>query len=109
MQCALLDFLEGNWREPDSSLWEVRGPRRNFVHSKVMAWAGVDRAVHSVDCQGLDGPVDKWRALRDEIHDDVCAKGYDSDRNTFTQFYGSHGLDAALLLLPGGDLVYRKR
>ena len=100
VQRALLDFLESNWQEPDSSLWEVRGPRRHFVHSKVMAWAGVDRAVHTVECQGLDGPVDKWRALRDEIHADVCAKGYDADRETFTQFYGSRGLDAALLLLP---------
>jgi GH15 family glucan-1,4-alpha-glucosidase len=100
LQRALLEFLEGHWREPDNGLWEVRGPRQQFVHSKVMAWAGVDRAVQAVERFGLDGPVDRWRRLRQEIHDDVCAKGYDADRNTFTQFYGSRGLDSALLLLP---------
>ena len=100
MQRKLLDFLESNWQEPDYSLWEIRGDPRQFVHSKAMAWAGVDRAVHAVEAQGLEGPVGKWRALRDEIHADVCAKGYDADRETFTQFYGSRGLDAALLLLP---------
>ena len=89
LQRALLDFLEGAWDRPDNSLWEVRGPQRHFVHSKVMAWAGVDRAVQAVERFGLDGPVDRWRRLRQEIHDDVCAKGYDADRNTFTQFYGS--------------------
>jgi GH15 family glucan-1,4-alpha-glucosidase len=100
VQRALLDFLEGAWDQPDNGLWEVRGPRRPFVHSKVMAWAGVDRAVQAVERFGLDGPVDSWRRLRQEIHDDVCAKGYDADRRTFTQFYGSRGLDAALLLIP---------
>ncbi|KUH85364.1 MULTISPECIES: glycoside hydrolase family 15 protein [unclassified Mycobacterium] len=100
VQRALLDYLEGNWRQPDNSLWEVRGPQRQFVHSKVTAWAGVDRAVRSVEEQGLDGPVDRWRALRDEIHSEVCANGFDADRNTFTQAYGSDELDAALLLIP---------
>jgi GH15 family glucan-1,4-alpha-glucosidase len=100
LQRALLDYLESHWEQPDNSLWEVRGPRRPFVHSKVMAWAGLDRAVRSVEHQGLDGPVDRWRALRDDIHDEVCEKGYDAKRGTFTQFYGSRGLDAALLLLP---------
>ncbi|MEU4244705.1 glycoside hydrolase family 15 protein [Actinoplanes sp. NPDC026619] len=100
LQRALLDFLEGNWRRPDNSLWEVRGSRRQFVHSKVMAWAGFDRAVTAVRRHGLDGPADRWSALRDEIHAEVCAKGYDADRNTFTQSYGSPGLDAALLLIP---------
>ncbi|WP_103347763.1 glycoside hydrolase family 15 protein [Amycolatopsis sp. CA-128772] len=100
LQRGLLDFLEGQWDQPDNSLWEVRGPRRHFVHSKVMAWAGVDRAVHTVQDHGLDGPADRWRALRAKIHQDVCTHGYDADRNTFTQFYGSRGLDAALLLIP---------
>ncbi|WP_448622195.1 glycoside hydrolase family 15 protein [Geodermatophilus sp. URMC 65] len=100
LQRALLDFLEGAWDQPDNSLWEVRGPRRHFVHSKVMAWAGVDRAVHAVEDFGLDGPVDRWRRLRAEIHEDVCRRGYDADRETFTQFYSSRGLDAALLLIP---------
>ncbi|HEV7727563.1 MAG TPA: glycoside hydrolase family 15 protein [Modestobacter sp.] len=100
LQTALLEFLEGNWDAPDNSLWEVRGARRHFVHSKVMAWAGLDRAVQAVERFDLDGPVDRWRQLRREIHDDVCARGYDADRGTFTQFYGSAGVDAALLLLP---------
>ncbi|MBF6182755.1 glycoside hydrolase family 15 protein [Nocardia otitidiscaviarum] len=100
VQRALLDYLEGHWTDPDNSLWEMRGPRRHFVHSKVMAWAGLDRAVHTVTAHGLDGPVDRWRAVRDRIHREVCAHGYDPERNTFTQFYGSRGVDAALLLLP---------
>jgi GH15 family glucan-1,4-alpha-glucosidase len=100
LQRALLDYLEGHWTDPDNSLWEVRGARRHFVHSKVLAWTGVDRAVQAVERQGLDGPVARWRTLRDRIHDDVCARGFDAQRGTFTQFYGSHGLDAALLLIP---------
>ncbi|HVW44798.1 MAG TPA: glycoside hydrolase family 15 protein [Amycolatopsis sp.] len=100
LQRGLLDFLEGHWDQPDNSLWEMRGRRRHFVHSKVMAWAGLDRAVRTVERHDLDGPVEHWRGLRDEIHRDVCERGYDPDRNTFTQFYGSRGLDAALLLLP---------
>ncbi len=100
VQLALLDYLEGNWREPDSSLWEVRGDRRQFVHSKVMAWAGLDRAVRSVEQHGLDGPVDRWRAVRQQIFDDVCANGYDESRGSFTQSYGSGNVDAALLLIP---------
>ncbi|GAB7193528.1 glycoside hydrolase family 15 protein [Kineococcus sp. NUM-3379] len=100
VQKALLDFLEGNWDRADSSLWEVRGEPRHFVHSKVMAWAGADRAVQAVERFGLAGPVDRWKRLRAEIHADVCAKGFDAERGTFTQFYGSQGLDAALLLIP---------
>ena len=100
LQRALLDFLEGHWDQPDNGLWEVRGPRRHFVHSKVMAWAGMDRAVQAVEKYGLDGDVQRWKQLRDHIHADVCQRGYDPDRKTFTQFYGSHGLDAALLLIP---------
>jgi len=100
IQRALLDFLEGNWHQPDASLWEVRGPQRHFVHSKVMAWAGVDRAVHAVQTHGRDGPVDRWRALAAAIHADVCEHGFDAERQTFTQSYGSAGLDSALLLIP---------
>ncbi|MFI7028636.1 glycoside hydrolase family 15 protein [Microbispora rosea] len=100
LQRALMEYLEGAWREPDNGLWEVRGPRRDFVHSKVFAWVAADRMVRSVEDQGLDGPARRWRALREEIHRDVCAHGYDAYRNTFTQFYGSKGLDAALLLIP---------
>jgi len=100
LQLALLDFLESHWQDPDNSLWEIRGPRRQFVHSKVMAWVGVDRAVQAVQRHQQEGPVTRWAALRDEIHADVCEHGYDADRNTFTQFYGSTGVDAALLLIP---------
>jgi GH15 family glucan-1,4-alpha-glucosidase len=99
-QLALMDFLESNWQEPDEGLWEIRGPRRHFTHSKVMAWVGVDRAVKAVDLYHLHGPVDRWRALRRKLHDEVCERGYDADRNTFVQSYGSKLLDASLLMIP---------
>ncbi|WP_245834297.1 glycoside hydrolase family 15 protein [Streptomyces aidingensis] len=100
LQRMLLDYLQDHWDDPDNSLWEVRGDRRQFVHSKVLAWAALDRAVRSVHRHNLPGPAGRWAALRDRIHREVCDKGYDPRRNTFTQFYGSRGLDAALLLLP---------
>nr|WP_055501488.1 glycoside hydrolase family 15 protein [Nonomuraea pusilla] len=100
LQNGLMNYLEGAWRSPDNGLWETRGPRRNFVHSKVLAWVAADRMIQAVETLSLEGPADRWRALRDEIHDDVCARGYDQDRNTFTQYYGSAGLDASLLLIP---------
>jgi GH15 family glucan-1,4-alpha-glucosidase len=100
LQRAFLDFLEGHWRDPDEGLWEVRGGRRHFVHSKVMAWAGVDRGVQAVERFGLPGPADRWKALRQEIADEVLDRGFDAERGTFTQYYGSRGLDAALLLIP---------
>ncbi|MET9484577.1 glycoside hydrolase family 15 protein [Streptomyces sp. NPDC006638] len=101
LQLSLLGFLESRWREPDEGLWEVRGPRRHFVHSKVMAWVAADRAVRTLeDDPSLPGDVARWRAMRDEVHDEVCAKGYDPVRNTFTQSYGSGELDAAALLIP---------
>ncbi|WP_225961627.1 glycoside hydrolase family 15 protein [Actinomadura algeriensis] len=100
VQRCLLDFLEGHWDDPDDSLWEVRGDPRHFVHSKVLAWAGVDRGVQAVERYGMDGPADRWKALRERIHRDVCENGYDAKRNTFTQFYGSDALDAATLLIP---------
>ena len=100
LQRGVLDFLERHWSDPDNGLWEIRGAPRQFVHSKVMAWVAFDRAIDAVEQHGLDGPVDRWRQLRQQIHDEVCVRGFDRARNTFTQFYGSHGLDAALLLLP---------
>lgn len=100
LQRDLLDWLEGNWQEPDNGLWEVRSEQRQFVHSKVMAWAGFDRAVRAVEGSSLDGELNRWRAIRRQIHDEVCTRGFDPDRGTFTQFYGSRGVDAALLLLP---------
>jgi GH15 family glucan-1,4-alpha-glucosidase len=100
LQRAVLDELEGRWHEPDQSLWEMRGDPRHFVHSKVMAWVGFDRAVLAVEKFGLSGDAEKWRGLRDELHAEVCREGYDDDRGTFTQSYGSHALDAATLLIP---------
>jgi GH15 family glucan-1,4-alpha-glucosidase len=100
LQRALLDFLEGNWQRPDEGIWEVRGPRRHFTHSKVLAWVAMDRAVKTVEQFGHDGPLERWRQVRGEIHQEVCSKAYDPDRNTFTQSYGSRELDASLLLIP---------
>ena len=100
MQAKLMDWLETGWDQPDEGLWEVRGPRQQFTHSKVLAWVAADRAVRTVEESGFPGPVDRFRALRETIHRDVCEKGYDAGRGTFTQSYGSSELDAALLLIP---------
>ncbi|MFL6079039.1 MAG: glycoside hydrolase family 15 protein [Ornithinibacter sp.] len=100
LQSLLTDYLEGAWQRPDSSLWEVRGPQQHFVHSKVMAWVGLDRMIDTAERSGLKAPLKRWRATRDTIHAEVCAHGYDAERGTFTQYYGSRGLDAALLLIP---------
>jgi GH15 family glucan-1,4-alpha-glucosidase len=100
IQVALLQFLESNWQQPDEGIWEIRGPRRHFTHSKVMAWVAFDRAVKDVQAFGLDGPVERWRQVRDAIHAQVCESGFDAQRNTFVQSYGSPHLDASLLLIP---------
>jgi GH15 family glucan-1,4-alpha-glucosidase len=100
LQRSLMDALEGQWEEPDSGIWEVRGPSRHFTHSKVMAWVAFDRAVSSVEKLGLEGPLDRWRRRRAEIHAEVCRKGIDPERGCFTQSYGSKNLDASLLMLP---------
>jgi GH15 family glucan-1,4-alpha-glucosidase len=100
VQRELMDFLESHWRDPDDGIWEIRGERRQFVYSKVMAWAAVDRAVRGVEEFGLDGPLDEWKRLRGDIFDEVCDRGFDGRRGTFTQSYGAKELDAALLLMP---------
>ncbi|WP_030204967.1 glycoside hydrolase family 15 protein [Streptomyces bikiniensis] len=101
LQLSLLGFLEAVWREPDEGLWEVRGPRRHFTHSKVMAWVAADRAVRTLEADpSLPGDAARWRTMRDEIHAQVCDRAYDPVRNTFTQSYGSQELDAATLLIP---------
>jgi GH15 family glucan-1,4-alpha-glucosidase len=100
LQRALLATLERVWREPDEGIWEVRGGRRHFTFSKAMAWVAFDRGIKGVEEFGLDGPVDHWRSLRDEVHADVCRNGYDEERGSFVQSYGSKALDASLLLLP---------
>jgi GH15 family glucan-1,4-alpha-glucosidase len=97
---AMIQFVESAWTEPDEGIWEVRGPRRPFTHSRVMAWVAVDRAVKAVERFGLEGPVDRWRRLRRMIHDDVCQNGYDSTMGAFVQYYGSQLLDASLLMIP---------
>jgi GH15 family glucan-1,4-alpha-glucosidase len=99
LQQAVVEFVAGHWREPDEGIWEIRGPRRHFTHSKAMAWVAVDRAVRGVEEFGLPGDVAAWRVLRDQIHDDICAHGIDPARGVFTQSYGSTELDASLLLL----------
>jgi GH15 family glucan-1,4-alpha-glucosidase len=100
LQRQLLRFLVDGWQEPDEGIWEVRGPRQHFTHSKVMAWVAFDRAVKAVERFGLEGPVDEWRSIRARIHHDVCTCAFDAARGTFTQAYGSDQLDASLLMLP---------
>jgi GH15 family glucan-1,4-alpha-glucosidase len=100
LQKTLLDHLETIWEEPDEGIWEVRGPRRHFTHSKVMAWVAFDRSVKAVEEAGLAGPVERWRAVRAAIHGQVCARGFDSQANAFTQYYGSQIADASLLMIP---------
>jgi GH15 family glucan-1,4-alpha-glucosidase len=100
IQIALLKFLEAHWQDPDEGIWEIRGPRRQFTHSKVMAWVAFDRAVKDAQRYGLEGPIARWRQVRDAIHAQVCAQAYDAQRNTFVQCYGSPHLDASLLLIP---------
>jgi GH15 family glucan-1,4-alpha-glucosidase len=100
LQKILLDYLAQAWSRPDQGIWEIRGEPRHFVHSKAMAWVAFDRAVRTVEEQGLDGPSDHWRAVRDAIHAEVCDRGYDEERGSFVQSYGSKELDASLLMLP---------
>jgi GH15 family glucan-1,4-alpha-glucosidase len=100
LQRRLLGFLEQAWKEPDEGIWEVRGPRRHFTHSKVMAWVAFDRGVQAVERFGRTGPVERWREARAQIHREVCEQGFDQQLNSFTQSYGSKRLDASLLVIP---------
>ncbi|MFE9766240.1 glycoside hydrolase family 15 protein [Streptomyces sp. NPDC005808] len=101
VQVALMEFLRTAWRQPDEGIWEVRGPRRHFVYSKVMAWVAADRAVRALEADpNLGGDLHGWRAMRDEVHREVCERGFDPERNTFTQSYGSRELDSSVLLIP---------
>jgi GH15 family glucan-1,4-alpha-glucosidase len=110
---ALLEFLESNWQEPDEGIWEVRGPRRHFTHSKVMAWVAFDRGIKAVEWFKNEGPVERWRKIRDELHEQVLTLGYSDKLRSFTQAFGSDRLDASLLLsplvgfLPPGDARVR--
>jgi GH15 family glucan-1,4-alpha-glucosidase len=100
MQLALLDHLAQIWKDPDHGIWEVRGDRRHFTHSKVMAWVAFDRAIKSAEMFGFDAPLDRWRELRDEIQAEVCQHGFSTELGSFVQCYGTTQLDASLLLLP---------
>ena len=100
LQTMLVEWLQDHWDEPDDGIWEVRGPRRHFTHSKVMAWVAVDRAVRAVETFGLPGPVAKWRAVRQRIHDEVCKKGWNKRVGAFTQYFGCDHLDASILMMP---------
>jgi GH15 family glucan-1,4-alpha-glucosidase len=100
LQQILLEFLEGAWDRPDEGIWEVRGGRRHFTHSKVLAWVAFDRGVQTVELLGMQGPVERWRQLCEEIHDEVCREGFNVELNSFTQSYGSPELDASTLLIP---------
>lgn len=100
VQITLLEFLASHWSRPDQGLWEMRGPPRHFTHSKVMAWVAFDRAIKDAISGGLDGPIAAWRATRDAIHTEVCAKGFDAQLNSFVQSYETKHVDASLLLIP---------
>ncbi|MEO6397435.1 MAG: glycoside hydrolase family 15 protein [Tepidiformaceae bacterium] len=100
LQRGMVEYLETRWDQPDEGMWEIRGPAQQFTHSKVMAWVALDRAIRGAERMHLEGPLDRWRALRDRIHAEVCDKGFDSERNTFVQAFGSKHLDASLLMIP---------
>ena len=100
LQCLLLERLSNIWQEPDDGIWEVRGPRRHFTHSKIMAWVAFDRGIKSAEHFALPAPLSRWRALRKTIHRQVCKEGYNSTIGAFTQFYGSTAMDASLLSIP---------
>ena len=109
LQRVLVDQLAETWEEPDNGLWEIRGPQQHFTHSRVMVWVAFDRAVKAVERHGLEGDVDRWRALRDQVRDEVLARGFDAERDTFTQHYDTHEVDASLLMLPIGRIRRRRR
>ena len=100
LQAALLRHLEKIWRHPDNGIWEIRGKKQHYTHSKVMAWVAFDRMIRNYERDGGDAPVDTWRRVRQEIHDDVCRHGFDPKLNSFVRWYGSKEMDASLLLLP---------
>src|SRR5215216_6441303 len=102
---AIVEAVERRWRDPDEGIWEVRGQRQHFTYSKFSAWYAVDRALKLVELLGREAPTERWQRLRAAIHDDICERGYDADRNTFVQYYGGGALDASLLLIPGSGFL----
>jgi GH15 family glucan-1,4-alpha-glucosidase len=105
LQRKLVEELAAHWQEPDNGLWEIRGPQRHFTHSRVMVWSAFECAVHAVEEYGLDGPVEKWREIRDQVREEVLEKGFDKERNTFTQHYDTEQVDASLLVLPAVGFI----
>jgi GH15 family glucan-1,4-alpha-glucosidase len=99
LQRALIAFVEDNWTRPDNGIWEIRGEKQHFTHSRAMIWVALDSAIHAVREFGLDGPVERWERLRDEIRTEIETHGFDPVRNTYTQYYGTSRVDASLLLL----------
>jgi GH15 family glucan-1,4-alpha-glucosidase len=97
---AMLEFLETGWEKPDEGIWEMRGPRRHFVHSKMMAWVAVDRLIRSAEKGGFPVEMARWKKLREAIHEQVCRQGFDADMNSFVQYYGGKYLDASVLMMP---------
>ena len=97
---AILEHLEQVWNRPDEGIWEIRGASQHFTYSKIMAWVALDRGIRAIEVNKVEGPVDRWREVRQRIHAEVCERGYDSERGTFVQSYGSKNLDASLLLIP---------
>lgn len=100
IQRALVNYIAERWQMPDSGLWEMRGEPQHFVHSKVMIWVALDRAIKTIEETSLEGPLEEWRALRDQVHAEVCEKGWNERKKSFTQYYGSEDLDASLLIIP---------
>lgn len=100
MECAVIEHLAGIWDRPDHGIWERRGEARHYVFSKVMCWVAFDRGIKNVEKFGFKAPLEKWRALRDTVHEDVCDKGFDRELDSFVESYGSKMFDASLLLLP---------
>ncbi|HET9501615.1 MAG TPA: glycoside hydrolase family 15 protein [Marmoricola sp.] len=105
LQCSMVNELADHWEQPDNGLWEIRGPKRHFTHSRVMVWVAFDRAIAAVEKHGLKGPVDRWRAVRDQVREEVFAKGFNSERNTFTQHYDTDQVDSSLLVLPAVGFI----
>src|SRR5690606_23822803 len=100
IECVLLAHLEKIWRTPDRGIWEVRSEPRAFTHSRLMCWVAFDRAIESARRFRLEGPIEQWLETRDLIHKDICENGFNTERNTFVQYYGGEALDASLLLMP---------
>jgi GH15 family glucan-1,4-alpha-glucosidase len=100
IQSNMMEYLESKWKEPDEGIWEVRGPRRHFVHSKVMAWVAMDRMVQGIETFSLPGEVTRWKRVREDIHREVCTRGFDAELQSFTQYYGARQVDASLLMIP---------